>query len=31
MTETTPGHRVACHLEPAERRRMWTEEVQPLL
>jgi peptide/nickel transport system ATP-binding protein len=31
MTETTSGHRVACHLEPAERRRLWVEEVQPLL
>jgi peptide/nickel transport system ATP-binding protein len=31
MTETTPGHGVACHLEPAQRRRLWTEEVQPLL
>jgi peptide/nickel transport system ATP-binding protein len=31
MTETTPGHGVACHLEPAQRRRLWIEEVQPLL
>ncbi len=31
MTETSPGHGVACHLEPAQRRRLWAEEVQPLL
>ena len=26
-----PGHQVACHLAPAERRRIWTDEIEPLL
>ena len=31
MHETSPGHSVACHLEPEERRQIWLEEVQPRL
>jgi peptide/nickel transport system ATP-binding protein len=31
LTLTGSGHRVACHLDPTERRRIWTEEVAPLL
>ena len=31
MRETAPGHRVACHLEPEERREIWLGEVQPRL
>jgi peptide/nickel transport system ATP-binding protein len=31
MRETTTGHQVACHLDPKERRRIWTEEVRPTL
>jgi len=31
MLESTSGHRVACHLPPEERRRIWREEVQPKL
>ncbi len=30
-TEDGTAHSVACHLAPAERRRIWTEEVQPKL
>jgi peptide/nickel transport system ATP-binding protein len=26
-----PGHRVACHLPPEERRRIWAEEIVPTL
>ncbi len=29
LIETTPGHQVACHLEPAERQRIFREEVSP--
>ncbi len=28
LRESTPGHRVACHLPPQERQRIWTEEIQ---
>jgi peptide/nickel transport system ATP-binding protein len=31
LTFLEPGHQVACHLRPAERRRIWTEEIEPLL
>jgi len=31
MHETRPGHRVACHLPVAERRRIWSEEIEPSL
>ena len=31
MRETAPGHAVACHLDPEERRQIWLEEVQPRL
>ncbi|MGF7236529.1 MAG: ABC transporter ATP-binding protein [Frankia sp.] len=31
LIETTPGHQVACHLEPAERQRIFREEVSPSL
>jgi peptide/nickel transport system ATP-binding protein len=27
LLETAAGHRVACHLDPELRRRIWTEEV----
>jgi peptide/nickel transport system ATP-binding protein len=30
-TADDTGHAVACHLEPAERRRIWAEEVEPTL
>jgi peptide/nickel transport system ATP-binding protein len=26
-----PGHQVACHLSATERRRIWSEEIEPLL
>ncbi len=26
-----PGHSVACHLSPAERERLWTDEIAPRL
>jgi peptide/nickel transport system ATP-binding protein len=31
MREAGPGHTVACHLEPEDRRQIWVEEVQPRL
>jgi peptide/nickel transport system ATP-binding protein len=31
LEETSPGHLVRCHLDPAERRRIFTEEVAPRL
>jgi len=31
MRETTPGHRVACHLPPELRRRLWADEIKPKL
>jgi peptide/nickel transport system ATP-binding protein len=31
MTESTPGHLVACHLPSAERQRIFAEEVKPRL
>ncbi len=31
LGESAPGHLVACHLPPEERRRLWREEVQPRL
>ena len=31
MAETRPGHSVACHLPPEERRQIWVEQVQPRL
>jgi peptide/nickel transport system ATP-binding protein len=31
LVETSPGHLVACHLDPAERRRIFREEVGPSL
>jgi peptide/nickel transport system ATP-binding protein len=31
MAETSGGHTVACHLDPAKRREIWTDEVRPVL
>jgi peptide/nickel transport system ATP-binding protein len=31
LEETSPGHLVRCHLDPEERRRIFTEEVAPRL
>jgi peptide/nickel transport system ATP-binding protein len=31
MTESTPGHLVACHLPHGERQRIFSEEVKPRL
>jgi peptide/nickel transport system ATP-binding protein len=31
MTESTPGHLVACHMPPGERQRIFAEEVKPRL
>jgi peptide/nickel transport system ATP-binding protein len=31
LSETTPGHKVACWLPQADRRTIWTEEVRPRL
>ncbi len=31
LVESTPGHRVACHLPPAERARIWADDVRPRL
>ena len=31
LTFLEPGHQVACHLPAKERRRIWTEEIEPLL
>ena len=31
LLESGPRHRVACHLDPEERRQIWTDEVQPHL
>jgi peptide/nickel transport system ATP-binding protein len=31
LEETSPGHLVRCHLDPEERRRIFTEEVTPRL
>jgi peptide/nickel transport system ATP-binding protein len=28
---TGPGHQVACHLPPGERRRIWADEIKPRL
>ena len=31
LREIAPGHRVACHLDRADRRRLWDEEIRPKL
>ncbi|GAA4517944.1 ABC transporter ATP-binding protein [Actinoallomurus oryzae] len=31
LREVSPGHRVACHLDRQDRRRLWDEEVRPKL
>jgi peptide/nickel transport system ATP-binding protein len=31
LVESTPGHRVRCHLPAEERRRIWAEEIKPKL
>ncbi|MFL6052959.1 MAG: ABC transporter ATP-binding protein [Actinoallomurus sp.] len=31
LREVAPGHRVACHLGREDRRRIWTEEIRPML
>jgi peptide/nickel transport system ATP-binding protein len=31
MVESSPGHRVACHLPVEERRRIWADEISPRL
>jgi peptide/nickel transport system ATP-binding protein len=31
LAETTPGHLVACHLPPTVRRRVFADEVRPVL
>jgi peptide/nickel transport system ATP-binding protein len=31
LREIAPGHRVACHLDRADRQRLWTEEIRPKL
>jgi peptide/nickel transport system ATP-binding protein len=31
LREIAPGHRVACHLDRADRQRLWEEEVKPKL
>ncbi len=27
----SPGHRVACHLEPGDRRQLWADQIRPRL
>ena len=31
LLPSLPGHLVACHLEPADRRRRWADEIRPRL
>ncbi|MFI1578670.1 ABC transporter ATP-binding protein [Embleya sp. NPDC020630] len=31
LVEIEPGHRTACHLDPGERERIWTEDIRPRL
>ncbi len=31
LVAVSPGHRVACHLSPSDRHRVWTEEIEPRL
>jgi peptide/nickel transport system ATP-binding protein len=31
LLTSEPGHKVACHLSPHQRQRIWTEEVAPRL
>jgi len=31
LTETTRTHLVACHLDPAQRRAIWADEIAPRL
>ncbi|MDJ1137205.1 ABC transporter ATP-binding protein [Streptomyces iconiensis] len=31
LRETQPGHLSACHMEPEDRQRIWTEEIVPKL
>jgi peptide/nickel transport system ATP-binding protein len=31
LLEAEGGHSVRCHIPPAERKRLWLEEVQPKL
>jgi peptide/nickel transport system ATP-binding protein len=31
LTETARGHLVACHLDPEQRRAIWTDEIAPRL
>ena len=31
LREIAPGHRVACHLDREDRRRLWEEEIRPKL
>ena len=31
LTESGPGHLVACHLPPAKRREIWRDEIKPKL
>jgi peptide/nickel transport system ATP-binding protein len=31
LREIAPGHRVACHLDREDRRRLWDEEIRPKL
>ncbi|GAB2816827.1 ABC transporter ATP-binding protein [Actinoallomurus bryophytorum] len=31
LREIAPGHRVACHLDRADRQRLWEDEVKPKL
>jgi peptide/nickel transport system ATP-binding protein len=31
LLEVSPGHRVRCHIDRAERERLWTEEIKPRL
>jgi len=31
VLESTPGHSVACHLPPEERRQIWADQIQPRL
>jgi peptide/nickel transport system ATP-binding protein len=31
LVETVPGHQVACHLSPDDKRRIWREEIAPRL
>jgi peptide/nickel transport system ATP-binding protein len=30
-TDNSPSHSVRCHIHPDERRRIWSEEIQPTL